>query len=421
MFPRSSASRHFRTLAFLLQAALIPSAVLAADEWKTLELTAEFWAEGAGVGDVNRDGHPDILSGPFWYAGPGFQGRHEIYPATQSYAIRLPDGSEQTVPGFRGVRSGKNEYSDNFLSFTHDLNGDGWIDYIVVGHPGRETVWYENPQGGTGAWKKHLAFAATDNESPQFVDLTGDGAPELLCMHQSAVGFARPDPAHPERPWSWHPAAENPQWQWNTHGLGYGDVNGDGRIDILTAQNWWEQPTNGSGATNVPWKKHDAIFNNGGAHMAAYDVNGDGRNDVVTAWEGHGFGLLWHEQTVDTSATWTRHVIMGVTSGEREQGVSFSQPHALAFVDMNGDGLRDIVTGKRIWAHGPTGDVEANGPAVLYWFELKRENGLARFQPHLIHRDSGVGTQVVAADVNGDGKPDVIAGNKKGLFVHLQP
>jgi len=87
---------------------------------------------------------------------------------------------------------------------------------------------------------------------------------------------------------------------------------------------------------------------------------------------------------------------------------------------MNGDGLKDIVSGKRYWAHGPKGDAEPNAAAVLYWFELKRENGKASYIAHLIDNDSGVGTQVMAGDISGDGKPDVIVGNKKGVFAFVR-
>ena len=78
------------------------------------------------------------------------------------------------------------------------------------------------------------------------------------------------------------------------------------------------------------------------------------------------------------------------------------------------------MTGKRFWAHGPAGDPEPNAPHVVDWFELKREGGKATFIPHIIDDSSGVGTQVMAADVNGDGKPDVVVGNKKGVFVHTR-
>lgn len=94
--------------------------------------------------------------------------------------------------------------------------------------------------------------------------------------------------------------------------------------------------------------------------------------------------------------------------------------HALALVDMNGDGVKDILTGKRFWAHGPTGDVEPDAPAAVFYYELHRDGQCnVTFIPHLIDDDSGVGTQVTAADLNNDGRPDVIVANKKGIFVHL--
>jgi len=115
-----------------------------------------------------------------------------------------------------------------------------------------------------------------------------------------------------------------------------------------------------------------------------------------------------------------RHLIMGGRANEMPHGVAFSQPHALALVDIDGDGLRDIVTGKRFWAHGRDGDPEPNAPAVLYWFQRVRQGSTVDWVPHLIDDNSGVGTQVWVADVTGDGRPDVVVGNKKGVFVHTQ-
>ena len=85
---------------------------------------------------------------------------------------------------------------------------------------------------------------------------------------------------------------------------------------------------------------------------------------------------------------------------------------------MDGDGLKDIVTGKRFWAHGSTGDVEPNAPAVLYWFKLVRSaDGQADFIPRLIDDNSGVGTQVTAGFISNKKYPDVVVGNKKGVFM----
>jgi hypothetical protein len=108
--------------------------------------------------------------------------------------------------------------------------------------------------------------------------------------------------------------------------------------------------------------------------------------------------------------------------------VKFSQPHAIWLQDMNGDGLPDIVTGKRFWAHGPGGDPEPMATPVLYWFELKRtpapagaaSQAAVTYTAHLIDDNSGIGTEVKAADLNGDGKPDVLVGNKRGAFLFLR-
>ena len=105
---------------------------------------------------------------------------------------------------------------------------------------------------------------------------------------------------------------------------------------------------------------------------------------------------------------------------ENKYGLKFSELHAIDLVDMDGDGVKDIVTGKRFWSHGRTGDPDRNNAAVLYWFKIARgADKRVDFIPYLIDNDSGVGTQVVAGDINGDGLPDVVVGNKKGTFVHL--
>lgn len=155
--------------------------------------------------------------------------------------------------------------------------------------------------------------------------------------------------------------------------------------------------------------------------MFAYDVNGDGLNDVITSLDGHGYGVVWFEQTREGGAEgWTKHLIVGEKAEENPQAVLFSQPHAMELIDMDGDGLKDIVTGKRFWAHGPKGDADPMGTPVLYWFRLTRYAGSVQWSANLIDDASGVGTQVTAGDVSGDGRPDVVVGNKRGAFVFLR-
>ena len=114
--------------------------------------------------------------------------------------------------------------------------------------------------------------------------------------------------------------------------------------------------------------------------------------------------------------TFAKHELMPTEDKPGVGGIKFTQTHALELRDFNGDGLTDFVTGKRYWAHDGN-DTDAKSPAVIYWFELKRGEGGAEFVPHLLDDDSGVGTQVAVADVNGDGLSDIGIGNKKGVFV----
>ncbi len=385
------------------------------------QLNKEFWAEGAHAGDINRDGKTDIVAGPHWYAGPDFKVRSEIYPATKFFKLKKEDGSEISVPGYEGGLGKNNAYSDNFISFVHDFNRDGWPDVMVMGHPGTETFWFENPRGIPGHWGRHVALDVTDNESPQFTDLSGDGQPDIVCSSKGSYGWAAPDPADPRKPWTWHPISPDKKYHKYTHGLGVGDVNGDGRPDLLEKDGWWEHPASLDG--DPLWKHHPFAFGTGGSHMYAYDVDGDGRNDVITSLAAHGYGIAWYKNVPgkDGAIDFQENTFINKEPKENRYGVKFSQPHAIALEDIDGDGLKDIITGKRFWAHGPTGDPEPGAPAVLYWFRLVRNaDKTVDFVPHLVDDDSGVGTQVLALDVNGDKRLDIIVGNKKGAFVHRQ-
>ncbi|MCA9177741.1 MAG: VCBS repeat-containing protein [Planctomycetales bacterium] len=387
------------SLAFLLACVTLASAANREVRFKKIQLTDVFYAEGAGIADVNKDGQGDAVYGPYWYAGPDFKTAREIYPV------------EKFDP---------HKYSNNFITFVADINGDQWPDVLVNQWPGKDVSWYENPKNGDGHWQRHLAHPVVDNESPGFGDIDGDGKPDLVFHTEGVLGFAGPGDSSGTARWPFRNCSErNEKWQRYTHGLGYGDVNGDGRVDLLMAGGWWEQPAE---VKNQPWTHHAFQFGQGGAQMHTYDVDGDGDNDVITSLVAHGYGLSWFEQVKkDGKIDFVNHAILPATGEEKADGLQFSQLHAVEVADVDGDGLKDIITGKRYWAHGPNGDADPAGPAVLYWFQLQRgKDGSVKYVAHQIDDDSGVGTQFAVGDLNGDKRLDIVTGNKKGGHVFLQ-
>lgn len=364
-------------------------------------LTDRFHAEAAGIGDIDRDGQADAVYGPYWYAGPEFAERFEIYP---------PKDFDP------------NQYSDNFMTAVTDVDGDGNLDVLVNEWPGKAVHWFKNPGGRAGGWAKHLAHPAVDNESPNWLDVTGDGQPELVFHTGGVLGYAKPSEKTATERWTFVPCSAPENWGQYQHGLGVGDVNGDGRPDLLMNSGWWMQPAAApTGQTPPLWEKVGADFGQGGAQMYARDIDGDGDADIVASLYGHGYGLSWFEQVQkDGKIQFINRPILPSQPTESLDGVQFSQPHAVAVVDIDGDGLQDIVTGKRFWAHGPKGDPDPAGTPFLYWFKHNRADGKITWTPHKIDDASGVGTQFAIGDLNGDKRPDIVVGNKKGGFVFIQ-
>ena len=241
-------------------------------------LSRSFLSEGLAVADFNGDGRPDICTGNFYYAGPSWR----------------------RVPMVEGAKPfNRYGYSDAFLCFADDINGDGAMDAIVVGFPGQTTYWLENPGRAGTMWKKHLAVARTGNESPHYTDVDDDGRKELVFMDGGRCALAQPGD-DPTEPWTIRPIS-NTGDPAPAHGLGIGDINGDGRNDIVIPNGWWEGPVT---KTRSAWRFHPAeLF--GGVQMCVADFDGDGDNDVLGA-SAHGYGIAWTEQTADG---WKAHQI----------------------------------------------------------------------------------------------------------------
>ena len=272
-------------------------------------------------------------------------------------------------------------------------------------------------------WKRHLFLAKTDNESPHLVDLDGDGIPELVCMSEGAIGYAKlgADRTQPAKFMAISPADPKKYVRF-THGLGVGDLNGDGLPDILERNGWWENPGAKAPAGTL-WKFHAVAFSagrNGGAQMIVTDVDGDGLADVLTSLDAHRFGLSWFQQRrgADGETTFVEHRILDDKPENSVSGLALGQMHALVLSKQASDGRPVLFTGKRFWAHGPKGDANPLAvPLVIGLTWAKDAAGQIVFTPRVADDDSGIGTQFVVADLNGDGRPEIVTANKKGVHV----
>lgn len=358
--------------------------------FKKHTLTTDFISEGVSAGDVNKDGNVDVMAGAYWFEAPDWN-RHEIFPG------RTFDGAK--------------EYSNSFLNFSMDVNEDGWTDLIVIDYPGKLAYWYENPQNREGHWAKHLIHATVEvgNESPSFVDVDGDGRKDLLCADskEKQMIWLRAPLSGDDGPWTKYTISKKgaPGTDRFSHGLGYGDINGDGREDVIIKQGWWEGPED---AFQPEWTFHEANLGEDCAQMQVLDVNGDGLNDVLST-SAHRYGVWWHEQKRDADGTsaWTQHEI----------SKAFSQSHSTALVDLNEDGHADLISGKRFFAHNDTdNDPGAREPAVLCWFEFN-PGAQPYFTLHEIDNNSGSGLNLVVEDITNDDAVDIAISNKKGVYV----
>lgn len=374
------------TILFIIYSIAI-NAIAQVPTFKKTVLTRDFVSEGVAVADLNKDGKTDIIAGYYWFEAPKWT-RHEMAPS------RIFDP--------------RKEYCESFLNHAMDVNLDGWEDVIIIDYPGKPAFWFENPKNKPGQWQKHIMADSMGiaNESPGFIDIDGDGRLDLLCgdVKKKQIVWLQAPTKKGETEWKRHAISkENVNGTERfSHGIGFGDINMDGIKDVVIKEGWFEGKKNQSSGD---WTFHTANLGDACSHMQVLDMNGDGKNDVLTA-SAHKLGVWWYEQISENGKiNFKMHEISRTTA----------QTHSSIMADINGDGRKDYITGKRFLAHNGNDAGDGDAP-ILMWFDLNPKKA-PYYTEHIIDSDSGAGLNISIKDMNKDKKLDIIIANKNGVFL----
>ncbi|MCK5945271.1 MAG: VCBS repeat-containing protein [Planctomycetes bacterium] len=343
--------------------------------------------EGCDVGDIDRDGALDVVAGRLWFHGPDW-----------------------TPRPLRAIGEFGADFTASNGEFLHDVDGDGWLDVLSIAFLEPELCWYRNPgkQGlARGKLWQRAVLADTGqrtNEAAWLRDMDGDGAPDFVVNSWSQgrpMCYWRLGTDDDGRPTATRTTVGA---KGNGHGQGFGDVDGDGREDIVFGRGYYSRPE-----AQGPWPLHDDfVLPHASCPIVVVDLDGDGRNDLIWG-SGHDYGVFFERQldSADGRTRWRREVIDD----------TWSQAHTLLWTDLDGDGAPELITGKRVRGHSGS-DPGAAEPPSIYCYRWHRERG--RFTRHLIAKDVGTGLQLRAADLDGDGRIDLVMAGKDGTQLLLQ-
>lgn len=363
------------------QAALRSDGLLRRIEWQKVKIDSGAF-ESAGVFDVNNDGKLDIVCGGYWYEAPDWK-KHKLCD----------------------VRA-EGEYYDDFSTIPMDINGDGYLDFVTGGWWGQTLQWRENPRGQAGEWKTHDIEKVGSIETTRAWEVDGDGEVEIVPNTPGnplrVFKLIRGADGKGTGEFRTYEISAEPQG----HGLGFGDITGTGKMCFITPSGWWE-PT-GDPLTGK-WTFHPE-FDLGSASVPIIvaDVNGDGVNELIVG-QAHGYGLDYYTQkpAADGKREWTKHPI----------DPFFSQYHDLIWTDIDGDGKPELVTGNRYRAHcgNEPGETDVVGVYYFKWNGESFTKCVVDFGK--VPDASGTGIYFQVVDIDGDGRMDIVAPGKEGLYL----